>query len=77
MGFVHRHQRDVRVTGEVQESLRLQPLRGHVDDFVPSFFCPAQGQQVLPEGQAAVQKCRRNAHLHKLRHLVTHQGHQR
>ena len=76
MGFIHRHQGDICVTGEVQEALRLQPLRGHIDDLIASLFRPAEGQQVLLEGQAAVQERRRDAHLHKLGHLVPHEGHQ-
>ena len=64
------------MTGEVQKALRLQPLRGHVDDLIASLFRPAEGQQILLKGQAAVQKCRWYAHLHKLRHLVPHEGHQ-
>ena len=77
MGLVHRHQGDVRCLRKGAEALRFQPLRRHVDDLVPSRFGPVQGQQVLAEGEAAVEIGRRHPHLHQGRHLVPHEGHQR
>ncbi len=77
VSLVHGDERYRRATGEVHEILRVQPLRGHVEQRILPRGCVFKHCPHLPVGQRAVQIGRRHAGLAKGAHLVLHKGDQR
>ena len=77
MGLVHRHQGQGQTPGGGEKGLRLQPLRGHIEDAVGPLRQPPANGVLLLKGQGAVQVGRRDAQGFQGHHLVLHQGNQR
>ena len=65
------------VKRKVKKPIRHKPLRGDVDNLVPSRLRKLQSLHILPHRQRAVQIRRMDARLVKGAHLILHQRDQR
>ena len=54
--LVHRHHADELFLREPLEARHLQPLRGHIDDLIPSLPGAAKHEGLLVVGEAVVRK---------------------
>ena len=77
MCFIHCHQRDFRLLGEIPEQFRLQPFRSHIEQLVTPFPGGIQGGKERLGGQGTVDVGSRDACLFQRLHLILHQGDQR
>ena len=75
--LIHSDHGELRVAGKVQKPRRLQSLRSHIDDLVPSCFCQFQRLCDLSLRQGTVDVGRVDPRLVERLHLVHHQRDQR
>ena len=77
VGLVHRHQRDLPGLDRLQETIRQQPFRSHIDDLVHAAPDVAVHQPDLIGRQGAVDIGRRHPGIFQGHDLIPHQGDQR
>ena len=74
MGLIHRQHGNPDSRHRPAKSFRLQPLRGHIDDFIhPRSHIPVN-QANLGRGQGAVDIGPSHSHAFQRHHLILHQG---
>ena len=74
MGLIHRQHGNPDSRHRPAKSFRLQPLRGHIDDFIhPRSHIPVD-QPDLGRGQGAVDIGPCHSHAFQRHHLILHQG---
>ena len=75
--FIHRHEGDLHLPDQLRKIRRLQPLRRHIQDFVPAGAGQLPDFRRFAPGHAAVQAGRRNAPALQGDYLILHQRNQR
>ena len=75
--LIHCDHGNIRAQRKIQKRLCGKPLRCYIDDRISSCLCIAQGCEILPLRQRAVEVCCWDADLVQASHLILHKGDQR